>query len=183
MSRVLALVFVVVACCMALVSPAHADGEDVDLQAVDYSYQTPFSSNTAPVPASSGPDYQYGPTCGLGAEAVCYEGDPCVAEEVVGVKFDVFLEGEKVGEVCVTEQEAAEAPVVTPGRVLRAFRSLSWPASELVVQPPGGETLVNFATNFYTVDDEPLTQQVTLLGQSVLIEATPAEYTWRFGDG
>ena len=104
-------------------------------------------------------------------------------DDVDGISYDVFLDGVKVGETCVTEQEAAQQQQVTPGRVLKAFRSLSWPQSGLVVQPPGGQTLVNFATNFYTENATPSTQQVTLLGQSVVIEATPTTYTWRFGDG
>ncbi|MAS56354.1 MAG: hypothetical protein CMJ44_17365 [Pimelobacter sp.] len=100
-----------------------------------------------------------------------------------GIKYDVFLAGEKVGETCVTEQEAAEQQQVTPARVLRAFRRLDWPESELVIEPPDGRTLVNFDTNFYTADDSPVRQRVTLLNQSVLIEATPTTYTWHFGDG
>ena len=102
---------------------------------------------------------------------------------VEGVLYDIFLEGEKVGETCVTEPQAAEQEQVTPGRVLRAFQRLTWPQSDLVVQPPGGQTLVNFDTNFYTGNTDPSRQTVTLLGQSVLIEATPTTYTWRFGDG
>jgi hypothetical protein len=51
-----------------------------------------------------------------------------------------------------------------------------------VVQPPDGRTLVNFDTNFYTANDHPTTQTVTLLGQRITIEATPTSYTWHFGD-
>lgn len=63
------------------------------------------------------------------------------------------------------------------------MRALNWPASTLVVQPPDGLTLVNFDTNFYTTSTEPVTRQVTLLGQRITIEATPSEYQWQFGDG
>ncbi len=106
-----------------------------------------------------------------------------MSDGVDGVLYDVFLAGEKVGETCVTEQQAEQQEQVTPGRVLRAFQSLSWPQSELAIQPPGGQTLVNFATNFYTDNVAPTQQSVTLLGRSVLIEATPTTYTWRYGDG
>ncbi|CAN5587245.1 hypothetical protein BH11ACT8_BH11ACT8_08440 [soil metagenome] len=51
------------------------------------------------------------------------------------------------------------------------------------VQPPDGRTLVNFATNFYTENDHPTRQAVTLLGRRIVIEATPTSYAWRFGDG
>ena len=51
------------------------------------------------------------------------------------------------------------------------------------MQPAGGTTLVNFPTNFYTDNATPTRQQVTLLRQRVLIEATPTTYTWHYGDG
>jgi hypothetical protein len=86
-------------------------------------------------------------------------------------------------QACLTQSQANEIGGLTPGFVERAFRRLSWPASELVVQPPNGTTLVNFDTNFYTTNDHPTTQTVTLLGQQVTIEATPTEYTWHFGAG
>jgi hypothetical protein len=42
--------------------------------------------------------------------------------------------------------------------------------------------LVNFDTNFYTSNNEPSSQTVTLIGQRVTIEATPTQYTWHFAD-
>ncbi len=100
-----------------------------------------------------------------------------------GVLYDIFRDGTKIGETCVTDQPAAAPPQVTPGQIRRAFRSLDWPASPLIVQPPGGRTLVNFATNFYTDNTTPRRQSITLLGHRVLIEATPTSYTWTYGDG
>ncbi|WP_141013781.1 PKD domain-containing protein [Nocardioides sambongensis] len=67
--------------------------------------------------------------------------------------------------------------------VARAFRRLTWPASTLVIQPTNGRTLVNFDTNFYTTDTEPITQTVRLLGRPITIEATPVQYHWHFDDG
>lgn len=133
--------------------------------------------------AETNSNYSLIPSCGLGGENVCFEPDPC-ADDGEGLLYDVLFDGSPTGsQVCITEQKAVEQQQVTPGQVLRAFRSLSWPESDLVIQPPGGQTLVNFATNFYTDDDQPQQQSVTLLGQRVLIEATPSTYTWRFGDG
>ena len=53
-----------------------------------------------------------------------------------------------VGDVCVPDEEVKEVDIVK--LVIREFKRMEWPASDLVVQPPGGKTLVNFETNFYT---------------------------------
>ncbi|NYD43116.1 hypothetical protein [Nocardioides panaciterrulae] len=50
------------------------------------------------------------------------------------------------------------------------------------MQPPGGETLVNFRTNFYT-EQEPFTRTVQLLGRRVDLRIWPSQFHWRFGDG
>ncbi|GAB3197253.1 hypothetical protein GCM10027062_08590 [Nocardioides hungaricus] len=73
-------------------------------------------------------------------------------------------------------------PQVTPGMVAAAFRRIPLPASELDVQPPGGRTLVNFDTNFYTEGGE-FTRTVTLLGRRVELRIWPSRFGWRFGDG
>ena len=74
------------------------------------------------------------------------------------------------------------AAVITPGLVASAFRELPLPGAELVVQPPGGRTLVNFDTNFYT-ERGGMTRVVRLLGQRVELRIAPSAYGWRFGDG
>ncbi|MFC4782897.1 hypothetical protein ACT8ZV_00350 [Nocardioides sp. MAHUQ-72] len=51
-----------------------------------------------------------------------------------------------------------------------------------MVQPPGGETLVNFETNFYT-EQQPFTRTVRLLGQRVDLKIWPSQFRWVFGDG
>jgi hypothetical protein len=89
----------------------------------------------------------------------------------------------KVGEVCLTTDEAGQLGVITTAMVAREFRRLAWPSSTLVVQPPGGRTLVNFETNFSTTNTEPSSQTVVLLGQQVEIEATPTGWVWHYGDG
>ncbi len=77
---------------------------------------------------------------------------------------------------------APTVPTVTPGLVMAAFRRLPLPAAEMVVQPPGGRTLVNFETNFYTERDG-FTRTVNLLGRRVDLQIWPASFGWRFGDG
>ncbi len=81
---------------------------------------------------------------------------------------------------CVISDVAA--PTVTPGMVAAAFRRIPLPASELVVQPPGGRTLVNFETNFYTEAGEFM-RTVRLLGRRVELRIWPVSFGWRFGDG
>ncbi|QZY28412.1 PKD domain-containing protein [Nocardioides coralli] len=88
-----------------------------------------------------------------------------------------------MGIVCLTPADERGLAVITPGMVKREFEQLAWPGAELAVQPPDGQTLVNFDTNFFTDNTEPTTQTVTLLGQQVTIEARPTSYTWHFGDG
>ncbi|WP_408899223.1 PKD domain-containing protein [Nocardioides sp. R1-1] len=72
---------------------------------------------------------------------------------------------------------------VTVADVRRAFGELKLPPGTLVIQPPDGLTLVNFATNFYTTATTPIATTITLLEQAVTLEATPTSYTWDFGDG
>ena len=76
----------------------------------------------------------------------------------------------------------AAQPQITQALVLRALRRVELPESQLKVQPPGGETLVNFKTNFYT-EQEPFTRTVQLLGRTVDLKIWPSQFHWRFGDG
>ncbi|QYJ05395.1 hypothetical protein KUV85_06865 [Nocardioides panacisoli] len=78
--------------------------------------------------------------------------------------------------------EETAAPQLTPGLIRQAVDSFEIPAPEMVIQPPDGETLVNFDTNFYT-ESEVLRRSTTLLGQSIEFRIIPQSYTWRFGDG
>ena len=88
-----------------------------------------------------------------------------------------------IGIVCLTPADEAGLAVITPAMVRREMERLSWPSARLDIQPPDGQTLINFDTNFFTDNTDPTTRTVTLLGQQVVIEATPVEYTWHFGDG
>ena len=88
-----------------------------------------------------------------------------------------------IGIVCLTPAEERGLAVITPAMVRREMERLSWPAADLQIQPPDGQTLINFDTNFFTDNTSSTTQTVTLLGQRVTIEASPVEYTWHFGDG
>ena len=85
--------------------------------------------------------------------------------------------------VCLTAGEEPRFEVITWQRVFAVMRSLAWPSAELVVQPVGGRTLVNFETNFFTTRTQPVVRSVRLLGREVAIEATPVGYAWHWGDG
>ena len=97
------------------------------------------------------------------------------------------LHGVRPGAACATTPTTAVAavaaapPQVTPGMVLTAMRSVGLPSLRAITQPRT-KTLVNFPTNFYT-QPRAFAATVTLLGQSVLIRATPVSFTWHYGDG
>ena len=72
-------------------------------------------------------------------------------------------------------------PKVTPAMVLSALRRVGLPPPTVHVQP-AGKTLVNFDTIFWT-EPQPVDLNLTILGQSVEVEADPTSYRWVFGDG
>jgi len=82
----------------------------------------------------------------------------------------------------VPAQAVAVAPVLTPGMVARAFRTIDLPPSKLQIQPPHGRTLVNFDTNFYT-EQPAFDRTVRLLGRQVELHIWPSQFRWVFGDG
>lgn len=129
------------------------------------------------------PDIRYEPRCTSRTET-CFEPVVCSSNTAPdGLLYQVYVDGDSAGLVCLGESNETDTLLITPGRVLTAFRELSWPASDLTVQPPDGLTLVNFETNFFTRDTGAVTRSVRLLGQPITIEATPVRFRWRFGDG
>lgn len=82
---------------------------------------------------------------------------------------------------CPTES-SDEPPAITSAMITRAFQRIPVPAPKLIIQPPNGETLVNFATNFYT-EAEPFERSVRLAGQRVDLRIWPSSFAWDFGDG
>lgn len=89
---------------------------------------------------------------------------------------------ENRGEVCFQPAEAPQPIALTEGDVLEAFRRIPLPASEVSVQPPGGETLVNLDTVFST-EAEGFTRTVGLLGRRVELDIWASEFRWVTGDG
>jgi hypothetical protein len=114
----------------------------------------------------------------------CYEQQQCGQDGWAYWLWATYPDGsvENRGTVCLENNESAPEAILTPGRILEAFRRIPVPSPELSVQPPGGRTLVNFDTIFHT-DTEPFTETVTLLGRQVTFDIKPAEFTWHLGNG
>ncbi|MCR1781544.1 hypothetical protein KVF89_03275 [Nocardioides carbamazepini] len=91
--------------------------------------------------------------------------------------------GQPSSSVTYCSSSEVDLPAITAADVQRAFAELKLPAGALAIQPPDGLTLVNFKTNFYTTSTTPISTSLTLLGQQVTLEATPASFAWNFGDG
>jgi hypothetical protein len=120
------------------------------------------------------------------AEGACFGPQVCTtAAGVPGTRYTLYRDGENVGTACLSAGEETRVGDPPPVRVLvlRAFKSLDWPASELVVQPPDGRTLVNLDTNFYTTNTDVTSIPVTLVQSDVVVSARPIAYRWHFGDG
>ena len=102
-----------------------------------------------------------------------------------GTRYNLYKDDEFVGTACLTADEESKVGDPPPIRVLvlKAFENLDWPSSDLVVQPPGGKTLVNLDTNFYTDNTDVTDIPVSLVESNVVVSARPIAYRWHFGDG
>ncbi|HEY0952439.1 MAG TPA: hypothetical protein VGD85_19750, partial [Nocardioides sp.] len=99
--------------------------------------------------------WHHDPVCAMGGNQTCSELAICDDGSIqMYVWFQPAGGAPQPGTSSCPEDSVAAPPEVTPGLVLRALRRVPLPASELVVQPPGGRTLVNFETNFYTEQGE-----------------------------
>ncbi len=89
---------------------------------------------------------------------------------------------------CITleERQTLEADQASGPSLLtlvtQEWQRIQIPAATVRINPPDGQTLVNFDTVFYTEAGEQ-EFPVTVLGQPVVIYAIPVEYTWHHGDG
>lgn len=180
---------VLVGLAAAVPSPAHAGcGAEGDLHGSEVSCYYSGDEVRAAIKSSSGYRWVLQQRCKAeGQDGSCFNPVACVtASGAPGTLYTVFRiplpDGprETYGYACLTAREAGELGAITPAMVFAAMQRLTWPRSDLLIQPPGGETLVNLETNFLTTNTEPTTQVVTLLGQRVEIEATPDRYVWHW---
>lgn len=118
-----------------------------------------------------------------GVEA-CSNPRACTIGGRVGTLYAVFKNGNRDGIACLTAGEAGgiAAPPIRE-LVIAQFRRLDWNPSAVVVQPPGGKTLVNLDTNFYTDNTGKQDIPVRVAGRNITVTARPIAYRWNFGDG
>jgi hypothetical protein len=116
-------------------------------------------------------------TCDADGEKKCSDGTPMV---YIWFVPDSGPPGAMT--INCPDGDAEADPGPTLADVITAFRHIPLPHSKLQIQPPDGETLVNFETNFLT-DADPFERSVTLLGHTVDFKIRPATFHWSYGDG
>ncbi len=90
---------------------------------------------------------------------------------------------------CPGDPEPTVATPVTPvvdipGEVLAAFKNVGLPSSTITVQPPGGETLVNFKTLLSTqAERHQIDVRLAKVNLNVVLEVWPSSFVWHHGDG
>ena len=145
-------------------------------------------TNTAAIDTESAVRYAYRSACGagLGGETTC-AANTCPPGQQVYRLWQVSPgPAAPMGLVCSGNGPppvgaAAAPPQVTEGMVLQAFRRIPLPSLRSHSQP-ANKTLINFDTIFFT-DAQPLTRNLTLLGQRVRLEIKPSRFEWVHGDG
>lgn len=174
-------------------TPATADGAQPDCYEVVNFYSVKvvceFNGSTltaaqAATPASKWVVYQLCKDGTSGGVEACSNPRACTVGGVIGTLYAVFQDGERKGIACLTAGEAGAVENVSiRDLVISQFETLDWNPSDIVVQPPGGKTLVNFDTNFFTQNTRSTTITVRLQGSTVDVTARPIAYQWNFGDG
>lgn len=89
----------------------------------------------------------------------------------------------RAGRGLPTDCTPRDAPVqVTSEMVLREFQVLPLAGSGIMFQPQDGRPVINLP---FIVQSSAAPQllRTTILGTSVLIEATPSQFVWDYGDG
>ncbi|SDQ46454.1 PKD domain-containing protein [Quadrisphaera sp. DSM 44207] len=89
---------------------------------------------------------------------------------------------DQFGSRCLTRVEADAAGVEFPGFTLADLQRLPLPAGEPALEPGNGYVLINVPANVYA-DAEPVELATDVVGFPVQVRATPARYSWAFGDG
>jgi hypothetical protein len=143
---------------------------------------------SAPINAPiNAPKYEYRNACGPGLngiQATCPTNTCPPGEQIYRLWQVSPPPAAPMGLVCSGNGPppvAAAPPQVTGAMVLQAFRRVPLPALRSHSQP-ANKTLINFDTIFFT-PAQPLTRNITLLGQRVRLEIRPSRFEWVHGDG
>ncbi|MBA3783380.1 MAG: hypothetical protein H0X12_16200 [Nocardioides sp.] len=140
-------------------------------------------NNRQATAVAQGYRYDLERVCGSYSNGQCYNPRNCDTDPPLGL-YNIYRADAGtdnwtlVATVCLDSKDGDKGP--GPKEVAAEFKRLTWPQATLVIQPPEGETLVNFDTIFYTTTTQPVSQSVQLLGSRVEIVATPSEYTWHW---
>jgi hypothetical protein len=81
------------------------------------------------------------------------------------------------------EPIATTPPIDIPGEALKEFKKVELPASTINVQPPNGETLVNFKTILSTrAERHQVTVRLNQVNIDLVLEVWPSHFLWKHGD-
>ncbi|WP_235737634.1 hypothetical protein [Nocardioides alcanivorans] len=180
---------------LGVTQPAHAVGPEADVApngpdfVVSGEEKRPKTGadTTASSSVQAADRLLYVPACLVGGTAVCDTVRRCSGDGVLHHVYVIESDGSRLfwGQVCLggdTQSSPAAPREVTNAMVLRALRRVEVPVPSLMVQPPGGKTLVNLETIFST-SAEPFTASVELVGRQVDLRVEPVGYLWTHGDG
>lgn len=122
-----------------------------------------------------------------GIDLYCVDGvqDLCQPTVLLGNTFDLLPDTPPAvvpAAVAAALGPGPAQPQLTLAMIQQAFAQVPVPSSQIVVQPPDGETLVNFPT-IYSTEAPSFVESLTLLGRQVDLQISPATYTWVHGDG
>ena len=173
-------------------SESEAEGTGSSFTALLTETIAPTDSGSGPVEgtSSSGVYYSHENLCGsnggdiIPSSIACSEPPGCGDGGRMVRVIAHYPDGrtEFAGYTCIEPGEAEPQAVLTPGRILEAFRRIPVPSPSIGVNPVGGRTLVNFDTILHS-EAEPFTETVQLLGRRVTFEIEPSEFSWRTGQG
>ncbi len=77
----------------------------------------------------------------------------------------------------------ATPAVDIPAEALAAFKKVELPSSTIAVQPPGGETLVNFKTILSTqAERHQINVRLDSVNLDIALEVWPSHFLWQHGD-
>jgi hypothetical protein len=139
---------------------------------------TPVQVSKTPACGRNGPEGSFGSDTCRASTANCSPGQFLVT---TWTRTGDATNWVNQGNSCTTDPTTGE-PVVLPTVTEADLRRIPLPASPVNLQPDSGEALLNVPLILHTTTGT-ITRDTTVLGYPVTIRATPASWTWTFGDG